>query len=227
MYMQIFGMARESLREKNKRARREKILTNAMSMIAANGERAFTLKQLAQESDVTIPTIYNLLGGREEVILTSIECALLDVDDVLTSEDLRTGVERGMALLDSLFTLLVSNKRTYQAVFRTLYELESKAVSQAMGDLFRRAGSRLEIIVKQALEDGDLRGELKHLPLAHNVVHTTLGAIRMWSVGSLRHEVALARAKYALLLTLLADATPKGRRKMMALVKASEDLLNK
>jgi len=123
MYVQIFGMTRDSLREKNKLARREKILTNAMSMIAANGERGFTLKQLAEESDVTIPTIYNLLGGREEVILTSIELALSAVDDVLTAEGSLTGVARGLALLDSLFDLLRSNKCTYKAVFRILYEI--------------------------------------------------------------------------------------------------------
>jgi AcrR family transcriptional regulator len=227
MYVQIRRMTRDSLREKNKLARREKILANAMSLIAANGERGFTLKQLAEESDVTIPTIYNLLGGREEVILTSIELALREVDDVLMSNDALTGVDRGIALLDSLFALLASNKRTYKAVFRTLYELESTAVSQAMGDLFTNAGHRFELIVHQAYDEGDLRGDLKHLPLAHNVVHATLGAIRMWSVGSLKHDVALARAGYAFLTTLLSDATPKGRKKMMALVKAPQTLLDK
>lgn len=198
-----------------------------MSLIAANGERGFTLKQLADQSDVTIPTIYNLLGGREEVILTSIELALRDVDELLKSEDALTGVGRGIALLDSLFALLASNERTYKAVFRTLYELESKAVSQAMGDLFTNAGRRFELIVQQAVEERDLRGALKQLPLAHNIVHATLGAIRMWSVGSLKSDVALARAQYALLTTLLSDATPKGRKKMMALVKAPETLLDK
>lgn len=198
-----------------------------MSLIAANGERGFTLKQLADQSDVTIPTIYNLLGGREEVILTSIELALRDVDDLLKSDGTLTGVGRGIALLDSLFALLASNERTYKAVFRTLYELESKAVSQAMGDLFTNAGRRFELIVQQALEERDLRGGLNQLPLAHNVVHATLGAIRMWSVGSLKSDVALARAQYALLTTLLSDATPKGRKKMMALVKAPETLLDK
>lgn len=227
MYVQIFGMTRDSLREKNKLARREKILTNAMSMIATNGERGFTLKQLAEESDVTIPTIYNLLGGREEVILTSIELALSEVDDVLTAEGSLTGVARGLALLDSLFDLLRSNKCTYKAVFRILYELESRAVSQAMGDLFRRTGSRFELIVKQATDEGDLGGNLENLPLAHNAVHSTLGAIRMWSVGSLKHEVALARAKYAFLVALMSDATPKGRKKMMMQLKASEEMLNK
>lgn len=198
-----------------------------MGLIAANGERGFTLKELAAQSDVTIPTIYNLLGGREEVILTSIELALHDVDELLKSDDALTGIERGVALLDSLFALLASNKRTYKAVFRTLYELESKAVSQAMGDLFTNAGRRFELIVQQAVEERDLRGALKQRPLAHNVVHATLGAIRMWSVGSLKNDVALARAQYALLVTLLSDATPKGRKKMMVLVKAPEALLDK
>eukprot|EP00435_Cladocopium_sp_Y103_P076567 s1_g306.t1 len=219
-------MTSQSLREKNKLARRERILANAMRMIAAKGERSFTLKQLAEESGVTIPTIYNLLGGREDVILTSIELALSKVDDALMSDKQVIGIERGIALLDSLFALLASNKRSYKAVFRTLFELESNAVSQAMANLFRSAGSRFETVVEQAAAEGDLRGDLKQLPMAHDVVHSSIGAIRMWSVGSLSDDVALARAKYSFLLTLLSDATPKGRRKLIALVKASEELLN-
>lgn len=216
-----------SVRQTNKAARRARILDAAAGMMAAGGVQALSLRELAAASGVTVPTIYNLIGSREDLIREIISDALDQLDDVLAGLPEQKGVEFGLAAIDELFRLVMADKNVYRAVFRALYEFEAPNMPDWLGRMFRRGGDVMLSAVTRAVDDGDLRGELAPLPLAHNAFHALQATLHMWATGGLNSRNSQARARYAFLVTLLADATPRGRRRLRALMADAEQILDR
>jgi AcrR family transcriptional regulator len=57
----------------SQRQRRARILAIARKLLLETGYQTFTVRELAEQSEVTVPTIYNLVGGRIEVMMTAIK----------------------------------------------------------------------------------------------------------------------------------------------------------
>jgi AcrR family transcriptional regulator len=55
-------------RQANKKLRRERIFNLAKRLIAAKGLEDFTISELAEEAEVTKPTIHNLFGKKSDII---------------------------------------------------------------------------------------------------------------------------------------------------------------
>ncbi|MEC8429374.1 MAG: helix-turn-helix domain-containing protein, partial [Pseudomonadota bacterium] len=62
------GLARgNSTRQANKELRKQRILNEARELIAQQGFEAFTLSELAQKAEVSVPTIHNLFGKKYDI----------------------------------------------------------------------------------------------------------------------------------------------------------------
>ena len=59
----------DSLRTANKSKRRARILDHARALIAEHGFDGLNLRDLAAAASVTVPTIYNLIGNKEQVLI--------------------------------------------------------------------------------------------------------------------------------------------------------------
>ena len=59
--------------ERQMKRRRERILEAARGIIAQHGFEGLTMRQLAAASDVTVPTVYNLVGSKEQVLFAAVE----------------------------------------------------------------------------------------------------------------------------------------------------------
>lgn len=57
-----------STREINKQRRRERILAVARRTLAEGGYRALNIRALAKDAGVTQPTLYNLIGNKDQII---------------------------------------------------------------------------------------------------------------------------------------------------------------
>ena len=53
-----------TVRQANKKLRRQRILELAANLMASEGVEAFTITRLASEAGVSTPTIHNLFGKR-------------------------------------------------------------------------------------------------------------------------------------------------------------------
>ena len=62
-----------TLREQKMAERRERILVAAREIIAEGGLNALTTRELARRSRVTVPTDYNLVGAKDEVLFAAVE----------------------------------------------------------------------------------------------------------------------------------------------------------
>ena len=212
-------------RLRNIDARRQRILDSASYMLAGGGLAGLTLRALAEKAGITVPTIYNLIGAKEQVVAALIGAALDGMDAaLLAAPDLR-GIARAEAAVQASADLYFADPGRYSAVFRAMQELQGKPEAAALGPLFRRAGEVFCVAVREALEDGDLHGRLLPVPLGHHILHAQVETFRLWGIGALPEEAARARALYALYVSLLADATKPTRRLLLERMRASETVL--
>ena len=72
--------AMHTARSINKQKRRERILTEARTIIAERGFDAFNLRDLAERSALTVPTVYNLIGNKDEILKALILGAFADFE---------------------------------------------------------------------------------------------------------------------------------------------------
>ncbi len=49
--------------------RRDRILEEAGQLLSRNDTSAFSLRKLAEAADVTVPTLYNLIGNKDAILV--------------------------------------------------------------------------------------------------------------------------------------------------------------
>ena len=61
------------LRARQMAERRERILAAAREIVAEQGTAGLSMRELARKSRVTVPTVYNLVGGKDAVLIAAVE----------------------------------------------------------------------------------------------------------------------------------------------------------
>ena len=80
---------------KQREERKQRILDAARRLIAERGYEGVTMRELADESLVSVPTLYNLFGGKNELLIAAVEAYFMDL---LARAEERTEV-RGLSKL--------------------------------------------------------------------------------------------------------------------------------
>lgn len=113
------------------RRRRATILAAARGMIADKGFEGVSMRELAVSSGVTTPTIYNLVGERNEVIFSALQEAL--AVKVAFSDALATnyGINRVMLLADACWGSLAQDPAYSRSVLSAMLNGHSEYQSVA------------------------------------------------------------------------------------------------
>ena len=106
-----------STRQANKALRKQKILDEARNLIATRGFEAFTLSELATRASVSIPTIHNLFGKKQEVFEALCSEMVVRVDQTVSNPDLVDPIEAAEAFIDNLLALYRDDEAFYRAAF--------------------------------------------------------------------------------------------------------------
>jgi len=106
-----------STRQANKALRKQKILDEARNLIATKGFEAFTLSELATRAGVSIPTIHNLFGKKQEVFEALCSEMVVRVDQTVSNPDLVDPIEAAEAFIDNLLALYRNDEAFYRAAF--------------------------------------------------------------------------------------------------------------
>ena len=104
-------------RQANKELRKQRILEEARNLIASKGFESFTLSELASKAGVSIPTIHNLFGKKQEVLEALCGEMIERVNETVTSPDHADPIEAIEAFIDSLLALYRSDEAFYRASF--------------------------------------------------------------------------------------------------------------
>ena len=181
--------------------RRERILAAARETIGERGYAALTMRDLARASRVTVPTIYNLVGGKEDVLLAAVADQTERFVAAIDQVDADTAAGRLARVIDASGRELLRAPRYYRALVPLLFgsqtaTLARQEVERALSDQLNRGLADLE-------RAGDLAewadpDAVRDRLMAH-MAFTSL----QWAGGQLGREAFRAASLYEAALLLM------------------------
>ena len=154
-------------RTENKHKRRDFILARAGDIIAKDGLDALTIARLAKQSNVTIPTVHNLLGRRADILDTLVREAMTDVMRAATAFDPSDTIPALEDFIDGLIGLIATNEPYYRAFIAgeriNFFEHQSPDGIAANSRNYARE------ICAHALKQGKLLGEIDEKQIAQRL----------------------------------------------------------
>lgn len=203
-----------SKRESSKEKRKQRILFEARAVIAAHGFEALKLRDLATRADLTVPTIYNLIGGKEEILALIIDDMvekLLEVQNQNSLDNVEASFEQQ---IHDLATLFSEDEDYYRAAFIAgdrsgLFEQTSD-----IGIFARFVQLPIETC-RTAQSAGLLLGNVTAEQLGRQIYGSYRLARQDWAHGYFDLQGFRNEALTGIFLCLAADAKPAFRKRLM------------
>ena len=204
-----------STRQANKELRREKILNVARDLIASQGFDAFTISELASRSGVSIPTVHNLFGKKQDIVQELFAELVARIDVVLAQPDIVDPMTSTEVFVDSLLSLYGDDETFYRAAFLAGERLGLFEHEMSSG-IFRKSLQIAERLCIQARENGFLEGRLDSRWMAEQLFGAQRLARQDWVSGYITLARFRQQALVGMLMTYAADATPDFHRRICA-----------
>lgn len=199
-----------STREANKQKRRRRILDEARNLLTHKGYDALTSRDLAKAAGVTTPTLYNLVGNKEEV-LTTLAFESVDELEVTLSQ-----IENDDALLFIEGIVIESTKLVGadEAFFRgNMIAMHQLSASEREDSPERRYARRCTGVAirgcQKAEEQGLLLGKVPSEILAAQLYAAFSSPWREWVYRRLTLQEFRHQALQGFYMCLCSDANPE------------------
>jgi AcrR family transcriptional regulator len=164
------------------------------------------MRRLADAAGVSVTTVYNLVGGRDEV-LGALALDVLDrVDRAAETAGPADPLERAWWIVEQLVGVVVAD--VPPALVAAVLADEDLAAS--VFARWRGAGALAGAFADLAAA-GSLDGRLSPARLADQALHGLTRALRLWGEGRLDDRRFSATARYGLDVALAAGASPELR----------------
>ena len=202
-------------RQANKLLRRQKILAVAKDLIASQGFEAFTISELATRSEVTIPTIHNLFGKKEDIVRELCEVLVTRINQVLAQPDLIDPVKSAEAFIDNLLALYREDEAFYRAAFMAA-ERSGLLEHEASNGIFSQSLHIAERLCIQARDNGFLQGRLDSRWMAEQLFGCQRLARQDWVNGYINLKRYRQQVLIGMLMSYCSDATPEFHQRICA-----------
>lgn len=182
------------------------------------------MRQLAIEADMSVATLYNLIGGRDEVVRALWVDVIHDLDRAVA--DLKVTGENPLDRAREILTL-VTEAATNEVPRLLLFALLSEPT------LYRelRPRFRPQEMLTEAMEAmvgaGMLTDELSISVIAKQIWSSQANYLRQWAAGALDKRQLRAAVLHQFNLCLLGLATPATRARLLDDARSQEKHLQR
>jgi AcrR family transcriptional regulator len=109
-----------SLFEENKAERRARILAAARKLVAKRGYDGLTMRDLARAAKVSVPTLYNLFGGKDAILVAELQAAAARMAAALPPPEAGF-FARGAATFEAGMRMIEEAPDFFRAVIRMVF----------------------------------------------------------------------------------------------------------
>lgn len=191
----------------NMQRRRARILKSARDMLTGGGFEALNLRELARQADVTVPTIYNLVGNKEELLVELFAEALTEIEARMDASRAADPLQMAEAVVIESTAVFARDEDYYRAAFAAVEYLDHSAPHHDTVARLYRWGERLVTAGFLACAEARLlRGRIPPIAMGEMLLRSYRTSCRAWAF----RQLALADFRRVALtdvyLTLAADA---------------------
>jgi AcrR family transcriptional regulator len=203
-----------NLRQQNIEKRRRAILDAAREIITDEGAEALSMRTMAKRAGFAVATLYNLFGGRDEILFALINDGLSTITGSMheTVEDDPSSVF--MNVTTHIARSLIENKRLYHPILAAGYHnVPTRSDSRNIAtytELIRITAGLLKSIQKQ----GRMRDGADPELLAAEIFYMYRNTLEDWACDEIDDQTMLRRVQYGVLVVLASCATDSLRREI-------------
>ncbi len=198
-------------REQAIATRKRRIFDAARAIIAQGGLDSLTTRGLAQAAGLTVPTLYNLVGGKDEILMQMVSQNVEAIWDRLAFDHRASPLDMADAIIDEAFEVVRAEKAFHRAILPLMIDLEIVfAANPNRNDTGARAANRCvemaRFACQSAIESGELRGSIPAAELGQQMFITYRGPMRDWLEGVISAAEMRRRQRRGFYLVMAADA---------------------
>lgn len=166
--------------------RRLRILRAAGVHLQSHGLEALTMQSIAEVSEVSTKTLYNLFGSRDLLLLEAASEVLVDLEQSEFVLGVDPGIPRLLAFTIGTMRQFEEMPDYARAIISILLsaDLDPEAAYARFGPVQRFAHASLRI----AAENGELRDDVDLLELSYLISANEWGTVLLWEKGLLKLE---------------------------------------
>jgi AcrR family transcriptional regulator len=202
------------------RERQQRILRAARHELEKNGVSSLTMKGIAQASDVSLKTLYNLFGNRDLLLLTVASELLDDLEQSTLALDIEPGIPQLLAYSEGAMKLFSEAPDFAAVTVRILLRAENDLHS--VNDQVEKVRKFTHEALCYAAQRGEFLGDFDLHELSILITGQQWGLALMWDKGQLSLEQLPTQLTLSHCLTL--SPLCQGKRKLWLEAKV-QDLL--
>jgi AcrR family transcriptional regulator len=111
------------IREKGKARRKQQIIQAAKRLLAAGGIEALSTRKLAEEAELSVHTLYALVGSKNKILEAVMEDNHNRVLGDIIAIDAQHPIEQIFAILDSTYRIIAEDSAAQKPLMRVLMTL--------------------------------------------------------------------------------------------------------
>ncbi len=196
--------------------RRQRILSVARTTLARDGFEALTLRSLAQQAGVTVPTIYNLVGSKDDLLRELIAGLVERCERALEEVEDHGPIDMARHVVGTLAALFAEDEDFCRAALVAGQRLERSSGANAPPGIWQRSSQIAMRICLDASRSGLLRGDLDPRRIGERAFDGYRIAVIDWLNGAIDAEGFERNALSGFYLCLAADAVPRFRRALVS-----------
>lgn len=201
-------------REANVAARRQRILESARALLQEAGPEGLSMRKLARQAGLSVTTLYNLLGSREQILQALIKDSVQRLEEPAPdARPTRDPLRRAVRAMEGILQYVIDNgdllRPLIVADFRT--GSWSRLAQQDEAAHFKSSKEAVRAAITEALDHGQLRNVVG-LDFLEVQLHVGWElALDLWAFGVLDDEAFRLKSLSGFYVTLLAFAEPDVR----------------
>lgn len=201
------SVSTDNLRARNMHKRRSRILSEARGLLTRGGFDAVNLRELARLAEVTVPTIYNLVGNKEGVLVAVFADVLAEVEARMHIGADSEPLAMAEAVVVESTGLFAENEDFYRSAFLAVEYLDQRGPHDDTIAQVYAWGERLTTAGCIACRDARLlRGRIAPGVLGELILRSFRTSCRAWAFRQLTLAQFRATALADVYITLAADA---------------------
>lgn len=225
------GRPTTNLRAQNMQKRRDRLLAEARALLTVHGFEALNLRELARLAEVTVPTIYNLIGNKEEVLVALFVEVLTEIEALIRDRNIGEPLARAGAVAEISTALFAEDENYYRSAFLAVEYLNQSGAHHDKVTQIYAWGERMAtdgVLACQAA--GLLRGRIAPALLGELILRSFRTTCREWAFAQISLDEFRRIALIDIYTTLAADAVERFHAvlvdRIAALAAASAPLRN-
>lgn len=201
------SLSADTLRARNMRKRRARLLAEARRLLARGGFEALNLRELARLADVTVPTIYNLIGKKEDLLLALGAGVLTELESRIAPAREADPLTLAAAVVVETTGLFAEEEDFHRAAFLAVEWLDQGGQHhEEVARIYDWVGELISAGIGACRAAQLLRGRIAPAMLSDLVMRNFRMSCRGWAFGHYGIDEFRRMALSDLYIALAADA---------------------